>query len=835
MRTRHTVLVAAAAVVGLTTAGLALWSAERPTSGSAAAAVAPDPVPTSFVVDGTLAPAVATVPGLNEGDAPRDVGRLVDANGEPSDLVLDELVVAAADRAALDPVLRRWGATVADDSAGPSGVFLVRLDPSTVDTSTLTADMVAVEPGLQGRTAASSERTLRLLAALARETSDHGTVVAPNWITGTESIEDGRALEGTKGNPNAFDWSYLRAGGPMDTGVGAAWQLLQTHGKLDNKVGIMIDDGGFVENPDFPATRTIRKAQWGDGHRFVFHGSNVALAAMGQVDNGFGTAGPAGPVGELIAVAHADGTYDALRRVRDMVNEERPDILNMSWTSQTTLAQSATRSVYDSFMKKVHERGVLTFAAAGNQGRDVDAESCIGSLCWEQRLVYPCESKYVVCVGGLENNSSYKAQGSNYGRDTNDETVRIYGPYEVVGLGNPKYPSTMWISGTSFASPFVAGVAALVMAADPSLSRDEVWKILRDTAHHDGVGLPGVIDGHKLRINALDAVARTLGVEQTEPVVAITSPAAGKEYLPDSWADITGTAVDFKGTALPIRWAVDGNNLHAEPTFGPTGQDLTTDGEHTVTATAVDINGRSTTASVTVRVVRPAPTVKILGPSKNEDVYQQLAIDLVGDSEDPVTRTQLADSAVSWTIRRVASAGKVVHTTEGHTASIPAGKLDTGQYVAEFSGTNGNEAKASVDFDVVAGGDDLPKVRITSPAKVSTVNKSESTSPTVELTGSAVAAVDDAGKPIAGTRYRWSVRDELGTLTVVCTGSLVPHSGAGPTLAPAAKDCATTSHTFQLLKNTGAKTTYTLILEAWDNANRRGTAEATLYVGFVVS
>ncbi|HEU4349668.1 MAG TPA: S8 family serine peptidase, partial [Actinoplanes sp.] len=425
----------------------------------------------------------------------------------------------------------------------------------------------------------------------------------------------------------------------------------------------------------------------------------------------------------------------------------------------------------------------------------------------------------------------------SYGSDTDNETVEIYGPYYTIGLANPKYPDVTTVGGTSFATPFVAGVAALVKAANPSLDREGIWRILHDTAHQDGVGLPGVINGHHLRINALDAVAKTLGVEQTAPVVKITSPANGKEVKPGEWVDLIGTAVDFKGTKLPITWALDGKVLNSTPTQQPQFIEPQKEGEREITATAVDVNGKSTTATVKIKVVRPAPKVHVVSPGEGEQIYESDPIELAGDSEEFVNWGQLPDSAVSWKVRRVESAGKVVHEASGHTAQIPAGKLDPGTYQADFTGTNGTAVTESVTFKVIAGGQDRPKVKILKPAKGSTWYGTEAGPASFDLSGS---ATDHAGKAVSGTRFRWTAKDELGKTTVLCEGSEVPGAGSGGSGGPGGtfkvvKSCATAKAELKPVAGTGILTTYTLVLDAWDSAGVKGSTTVTVYVGTKVS
>ncbi|MGH9179473.1 MAG: S8 family serine peptidase, partial [Acidimicrobiales bacterium] len=784
----------------------------------------------TFVVDPAVRPARADVAGLEGEAARRPVGRLVTADGTASDLVLSELVVDTPDAGALDRFLARWGGQVVDRL--DAGTALVRVGPGAVDTSRLAADLERFEPVHRGVTRASDQATLDLLAVLARETAEHGTQVALNWVTGADDIEGGRVVEGFKPKLNAFDWSFIRAGSGQDTGVGPAWQLLEHHGALSNKVRIMIDDGGFHENPDFPSWRRLRKANWGDGHEFVFHGTNVALTAMGQLDNEYGTAGPAGPVGELVAVSHADGMWDALKRVRDMVEQERPHILNMSWGSEITFAMAAAKSLYDGALEDIAGDGTLAFASAGNRGIDVDSEACIGSSCWETKLVYPCESTHVICVGGLAPGSPWKDTGSNYGTKTGSQTVEIYGPYTTVGLGNPKYPDTVLVSGTSFASPFVAGVAALVKAADPGLDAGQIWAVLRDTAHRDGVGFAEVVSGHRRRINALDAAAMALGVAQSAPTVSITSPAGGAELLPGQWVELAADAADFKGTRLPVEWKVDGDVYGGGPVATPIGLELEAVGEHRITATVVDLNGKAASDEVAVHVVRPAPEVRITSPDGGDSFWQTSKIALAGATGDPATHSPLPHDAVLWTVRK-AGGGPSLFTAKGHSATIPSGALAAGSYTVEFTGDNGATTSDTATFSVksVPAGQTPPTPVIVTP-EAGTLASVEGHPVPVTLKGMASDAEDGI---LAGSHFRWTVTGPDEKAHVVCQGSSVPAGGnGGGVVLP--KDCTTTA--VELEAGYGLQTGtvhYTIELRVWDSAGLDDAVEVDVAVQYQAS
>jgi serine protease len=736
--------------------------------GTAAGAAA---APISFAVDQSVTPGASELAGFEDG-APRPLASVVDEFRNQADFVADELIIVTDDQEALDAFLARWEGEILSsfDPAdygltGISPMYLVRINAALADASVLEADLRALSGEGEGEHLVSSQQGLDLLAAAASEAAD-GLDIGVNWVGSGADIRHRYTNDaaGPWGYKNAFGWHYLKAGSVQDIGVTEAWRALDIAEQLDNKVKIAILDMGFEawEMPegwdDFSNVAfvdAIGTANLMDcGSPCPWHGTNVASTAMAVPDDDWGSAGVAGPIAEAILGFTLYDFFSSAGAVAEAA-VAGADIINMSYGARVPSVLGWTVHPFESATWAVRQSGVLLFTSAGNDQQNVDARTCILGVCWEKAWHTPCENKGVICVGALAEDSTDRRDSSNWGKGRG-ETVDIWAPGTIWVGPDPDHPGnyTHRVSGTSYASPYAAGVAALIWAADPSLSAGGVRDILYATARSSP-------DGRVNRyVNAYDAVIEALGyVPNAAPEISILEPEDGSSHS-KGWVGFNADADDLEDGYLgdSVVWtsSLDGEFGTGSPV---SDRDLSF-GRHVITATVTDSSGKSASDSITVTLYNEPPEVWIMSPADGDDFFQGNVIHLRGRSRDNnnVPGRTLADDQVSWEIDGAPFA-------TGHYAAVAAGTLSLGTHTITFTGSDGEFTDTHmVTITILADPADLPPdVTIISPEDGSWFEWDKS----VTLEGE---ATDPEDGPLTGDSLVWTISYEGGEPVTLGTG-----------------------------------------------------------------
>lgn len=243
-------------------------------------------------------------------------------------------------------------------------------------------------------------------------------------------------------------------------------------------------------------------------------------------------------------------------------------------------------------------------------------------------------------------------------------------------------------SGTSFSSPVVAGVAALVLAANPALSPAQVDSIL--TSSSDDLGSPGYdIYFGAGRVNAARAVAlamNTQAIDSIAPSVTINNPVTGSTVsgtvaIGVNASDNVGvTRVDIYANGKLLSSSTSANFSYAWDTS------LAANGSTTLVAYAMDAAGnQGQSQSVSVDVANlvsdtQPPTVAFTSPSDGTTVNGKTTIRVSASDNVAVTTLALAiDGRVvsstsggslnyNWNTRKVAAGSHTLTTTASDAA-----------------------------------------------------------------------------------------------------------------------------------------------------------------------
>ncbi|MBD2701125.1 S8 family peptidase [Spirosoma sp. BT702] len=203
------------------------------------------------------------------------------------------------------------------------------------------------------------------------------------------------------------------------------------------------------------------------------HGTHVAGIIGGDRSNNLGIMG----ISDAVQIMGVRAVPDGDERDKDVANAIRyavdngAQIINMSFGKD----YSPQRKAVEDAERYALSKGVLLVHAAGNDGKDIDTSASYPAA----RFMDGSEIANVITVGASAepNNAELIASFSNYGK----KNVDVFAPGKDIYSTVPgsKYENN---SGTSMASPVVAGVAAVLKSYFPKLTYADIKRIILQSA-----------------------------------------------------------------------------------------------------------------------------------------------------------------------------------------------------------------------------------------------------------------------------------------------------------------------------------------------------------------
>lgn len=300
-----------------------------------------------------------------------------------------------------------------------------------------------------------------------------------------------------------IDPEYSRSWALPKIGADKAWD--STNG--DGVTIAILDTGVNSDHPDLVANMIPgwnsydNNADSSDVHG---HGTKVAGSAAAAANNAAGSVGVAWGANIMpirVADENGYGYYSTIAAGIRWAADNGAKVANVSFSG---VAASSTIKAAADYMRS---KGGVVVVSAGNTGK-----------------LHEYAASNSVLVASATGSGDVRPSWSSYGPyvDVAAPGVSIYTTTRSGGYG--------YVSGTSFSSPITAATVALMMSVNNELSPTDLHEIIKSTAVDLGAeGFDRYYGSGRVDAAAAVTEARArIAVDDKAPVVAITSPEAGR-------------------------------------------------------------------------------------------------------------------------------------------------------------------------------------------------------------------------------------------------------------------------------------------------------------------
>ncbi len=379
----------------------------------------------------------------------------------------------------------RSGVLSPDEVAGADAVLFERLGVALVN-----VDPRDAERSARVR-AAAEENAARILAVEPeRRVNAYGTAPRPAARSGPRRGPSAQRPASRRGAPGALP----PAGSETTATWGLAATLVPGSKYSGRKVKVAVLDTGFdLKHPDFPS-RSITAVSFvagmkpQDGHG---HGTHCIGTACGPKEPfhppRFGVAYGATILAGKVLDDNGGGADGGILAGLEWALAQKARVVSMSLGAEVTVDDPFSE-VFEAVGQRALAAGTLVVAAAGNESDRRQG--------WYAPVGHPANCPSILAVGAVDVRMQ-PGNFSNRGLVAKGGQVDLAAPGVDVLSAFPMPLRSRRLSGTSMATPHVAGLAALWAEAHPKASAAELWTLLTQHARRlpalstdVGAGLP---------------------------------------------------------------------------------------------------------------------------------------------------------------------------------------------------------------------------------------------------------------------------------------------------------------------------------------------------------